>query len=80
MPNEEYFETFPLYLAFFLVIFYISTCAGLLCFFEERWDWFTAFYFLFISLSTIGLGDEMPQYSYCYTIGKFAIFRRFFPV
>ena len=27
-----------------------------------EWDYFTSFYFFFISLTTVGLGDVMPQH------------------
>lgn len=42
------------------MIIYISLCSVIFSVWEE-WDYFTAFYFFFISLSTIGLGDEIPQ-------------------
>uniref|UniRef100_A0AC34QDK9 Potassium channel domain-containing protein n=1 Tax=Panagrolaimus sp. JU765 TaxID=591449 RepID=A0AC34QDK9_9BILA len=60
--NEEvdFCATFPLHYAFFIVFIYISLCSLLFSVWED-WDYFTAFYFFFISLSTIGLGDEIPQ-------------------
>lgn len=49
-----------MHLALGIVFIYISMCSLIFSFWEE-WDYFTAFYFFFISLSTIGLGDEVPQ-------------------
>ncbi|VDP14544.1 unnamed protein product [Soboliphyme baturini] len=36
-------------------------CAGLFCIWED-WNYFTSFYFFFVSLSTIGLGDVLPSH------------------
>lgn len=49
-----------MHLALVIVFIYISMCSLIFSVWEE-WDYFTAFYFFFISLSTIGLGDEIPQ-------------------
>lgn len=55
-------ETFPLPLALAIVFLYTLLCAFIFSFWERTWDYFTSFYFFFVSLSTIGLGDEMPQH------------------
>lgn len=59
--DTDAFETFPLYLAVMIVFTYIAACSVIINLWED-WDWFTAFYYLFISMSTIGLGDEMPEH------------------
>uniref|UniRef100_A0A0N4V0H6 Ion_trans_2 domain-containing protein n=1 Tax=Enterobius vermicularis TaxID=51028 RepID=A0A0N4V0H6_ENTVE len=59
--EDELFETFPLYLALLIIFAYIGLCSLIFCLWEE-WDYFTAFYFFFISLTTVGLGDEMPDH------------------
>uniref|UniRef100_A0A0N5ADM2 Ion_trans_2 domain-containing protein n=1 Tax=Syphacia muris TaxID=451379 RepID=A0A0N5ADM2_9BILA len=61
LTEDEIFETFPLYLALFIIFMYIGLCSLIFCLWEE-WDYFTAFYFFFISLTTVGLGDEMPDH------------------
>uniref|UniRef100_A0A1I7SQP2 TWiK family of potassium channels protein 18 n=1 Tax=Bursaphelenchus xylophilus TaxID=6326 RepID=A0A1I7SQP2_BURXY len=68
--EQDIFQTYPLYLALAIVFIYIMLCSFVLRIWEE-WDWFTAFYFLSISLTTIGLGDEMPEhphYASCFFI------------
>uniref|UniRef100_A0A914VTZ5 Potassium channel domain-containing protein n=2 Tax=Plectus sambesii TaxID=2011161 RepID=A0A914VTZ5_9BILA len=70
LPFEE---TFPLPLALAVVFLYIGLCAAIFRFWESDWDYFTAFYFVFISLSTVGLGDEMPAHPH-YACGFFLFF------
>ncbi|KFD54226.1 hypothetical protein M514_05003 [Trichuris suis] len=52
---------FPLALSLGVVILYILVCAAIFMMWERRWDYFTALYFFFISLSTIGFGDVVPE-------------------
>ncbi|GMT36837.1 hypothetical protein PFISCL1PPCAC_28134, partial [Pristionchus fissidentatus] len=59
--EPDFFSTFPMSLALLTVFLYISVCSWLFCYWED-WDYSTAFYFFFISLSTVGLGDEMPNH------------------
>ncbi|GMR60447.1 hypothetical protein PMAYCL1PPCAC_30642, partial [Pristionchus mayeri] len=59
--EQDLFTTFPMSLALLTVFLYISLCSWLFCYWED-WDYSTAFYFFFISLSTVGLGDEMPNH------------------
>ncbi|KAL4001995.1 Ion channel family protein [Acanthocheilonema viteae] len=55
-------RTIPVWLALFICIAWICICAGLFCLWETRWSYFTSLYFFFISLSTIGLGDVVPDH------------------
>lgn len=51
----------PISLALFILIAYILIGA-LLYTFWEQWTFFESFYFVFISMSTIGFGDYVPQH------------------
>lgn len=60
MGGHDDLETaFPLPLAIVVVFLYIIVVAGLIKAANKDWDYFTAFYYFFISLSTIGLGDKV---------------------
>ena len=45
-----------------MCIGWVCGCAGLFCLWETRWNYFTSLYFFCISLSTIGLGDVVPDH------------------
>lgn len=56
LENYEIDDEFnlPISLAIILLISYMLCGATLYCFMEEEWTFFEAFYFVFISISTIG--------------------------
>uniref|UniRef100_A0A914V386 Potassium channel domain-containing protein n=1 Tax=Plectus sambesii TaxID=2011161 RepID=A0A914V386_9BILA len=60
--EEEESETIPVWLALFMCIGWMCACAGVFCLWETRWSYFKSFYFFFVSLSTIGLGDVVPDH------------------
>lgn len=50
----------PVSVAFVVLVVYIVFGAIVFCF-EEGWGFFESFYFVFISMSTIGFGDFVPK-------------------
>uniref|UniRef100_A0AC34QR38 Potassium channel domain-containing protein n=1 Tax=Panagrolaimus sp. JU765 TaxID=591449 RepID=A0AC34QR38_9BILA len=52
---------FPIPLAVFILAAWISLCAALFCIWETEWGYLTSVYFFFVSISTVGLGDIVPQ-------------------
>lgn len=54
----------PISVAIFLLVSYIFSGAVIYCFWED-WDFFASFYFVFISMSTIGFGDYVPRHPIC---------------
>lgn len=68
-PNVSVFEiddefNLPITVALFILISYIFIGAVVYCMWEE-WHFFASFYFVFISMSTIGFGDIVPQKPLC---------------
>lgn len=55
-------RTIPIWLALLMCVGWVCGCAGLFCLWETRWNYFTSLYFFCISLSTIGLGDVVPDH------------------
>ncbi|XP_014662153.1 PREDICTED: potassium channel subfamily K member 18-like [Priapulus caudatus] len=51
----------PISIALLLMVIYMFIGAVIFTVGEKDWDYLTAFYFCFISLSTIGLGDVVPK-------------------
>lgn len=56
--NDQFDITAPVALS--LLLFYLLW-GSILFFLSEDWSPFEAFYFVFISLTTIGFGDYVPQ-------------------
>lgn len=54
----------PITLALFILILYIFSGA-VVYYYWEQWDFFASFYFVFISMSTIGFGDYVPRHPIC---------------
>lgn len=52
----------PISLAFIILLAYIFFGAAIYSIWEEKWSFFEACYFVFISMSTIGFGDYVPQH------------------
>lgn len=68
-PNVSVFEiddefNLPITVALFILISYIFIGAVIYCMWEQ-WNFFASFYFVFISMSTIGFGDIVPQKPLC---------------
>ncbi|XP_013392005.1 uncharacterized protein LOC106159768 [Lingula anatina] len=63
----------PIVFALLLVIVYILVGAIIYIQWEE-WSYLEAFYFIFISISTIGLGDVTPQHPLYFLISSIYIF------
>ncbi|KHJ89414.1 Ion channel [Oesophagostomum dentatum] len=66
------FETFPMSLAVLLVFIYMFLCSTVFSIWEQC-DFFTAVYFSFISMSTVGFGDVIPAQPR-YACGLFPLF------
>lgn len=56
----------PISVAFVVLVVYIVFGAIVFCV-EEGWGFFESFYFVFISMSTIGFGDFVPRVMSCAT-------------
>jgi len=67
---DEKIMSIPVPVALFVTLGWIFLCAGLFCIWESEWTYFTSVYFIFISFSTIGLGDVTPIHT-DYMIGVF---------
>lgn len=50
----------PISVAIFILLIYII-CGATVFYIWESWGFFESFYFVFISMSTIGFGDFVPQ-------------------
>lgn len=63
----------PISLAIFLLSVYMFISA-LVYSHWERWSFFESFYFIFITLSTVGFGDYIPHHPFCQVISVIIIF------
>lgn len=59
-PDDE--VNVPLHVVLVLACIYIVILAGTLRLWESQWDFFDALYFSFVTLTTIGFGDLVPQH------------------
>ncbi|XP_018326230.1 uncharacterized protein LOC108737689 [Agrilus planipennis] len=66
LSNFEIDDEFnlPISVAIFILVVYIFLGAIIYWVWEE-WDFFAAFYFVFISMSTVGFGDFVPRNDIC---------------
>lgn len=66
LSNFEIDDEFnlPISVALFILISYIFIGALIYCAWEG-WNFFASFYFVFISMSTIGFGDYVPRHPIC---------------
>ncbi|PAV61458.1 hypothetical protein WR25_11310 [Diploscapter pachys] len=61
LPEGEQAQTVPLKAALIFFLFWISMSAFIVRIWEYEWTYFSAFYFFFTSLTTIGLGDVVTK-------------------
>ncbi|XP_070501674.1 uncharacterized protein [Chironomus tepperi] len=64
LQNYEIDDEFnlPISVAFIMLVGYMIFGAAIYCILEEDWTFFESFYFVFISISTIGFGDFVPSH------------------
>uniref|UniRef100_A0A8R1HSC9 Potassium channel domain-containing protein n=1 Tax=Caenorhabditis japonica TaxID=281687 RepID=A0A8R1HSC9_CAEJA len=65
---ERESRTIPIWLALLICVVYVCACSSLFLLWETRWTFFTSLYFFCISLSTIGLGDIVPDKPHMFII------------
>ncbi|XP_033632564.1 TWiK family of potassium channels protein 7-like [Asterias rubens] len=58
--DEQEQVDIPLSIVLVFALMYVCLLAGLLSVWEQQWNYFEAFYFSFITLTTIGFGDLTP--------------------
>ncbi|CAG9801606.1 unnamed protein product [Chironomus riparius] len=64
LKNYEIDDEFnlPISVAIIMLVGYMIFGAAIYCILEEDWTFFESFYFVFISISTIGFGDFVPSH------------------
>ena len=55
------YANFPIPLALFILVAWITLSAALFCVWETEWGYLQSVYFFFVSISTVGLGDIVPS-------------------
>ena len=78
-PNMSAFSiddefNLPISVAIFILLGYIFIGATLYHLWEDKWSFFESFYFVFISMSTIGFGDYVPTVRMSYSVKKIYIY------
>lgn len=76
--TTDYFEVddefnLPPWVAILLLVSYIMLGAAMFIQWEKNWSYFEAVYFVFISMSTIGFGDYVPDHP-IFMMGTFLYF------
>ncbi|CAI5445168.1 unnamed protein product [Caenorhabditis angaria] len=66
--DEPESRTIPIWLALSICILFVCGCSSLFLIWETKWTFFTSLYFFCISLSTIGLGDIVPDHPHMFII------------
>ncbi|KAE9413678.1 hypothetical protein Angca_004569, partial [Angiostrongylus cantonensis] len=61
LPDKEQTDTVPMKAALIFFFLWISLSAFIVRLWEYEWSYFSAFYFFFTSLTTIGLGDVVTK-------------------
>ncbi|KAJ1348949.1 hypothetical protein KIN20_004356 [Parelaphostrongylus tenuis] len=61
LPEQEQSDTVPMKAALIFFFLWISLSAFIVRLWEYEWSYFSAFYFFFTSLTTIGLGDVVTR-------------------
>ncbi len=61
--EKRYSHQLPIMIPVSLTLFWMFLCSAVFLSWEQDWTLFTAFYFIFISLTTVGLGDTVPKVS-----------------
>ncbi|XP_041371082.1 potassium channel subfamily K member 18-like [Gigantopelta aegis] len=64
----------PFVVAIAIVVVYIILGSFMYLLWEDNWDFLRSFYFIFISISTIGFGDVIPEHPKFFLLSSIYIF------